>query len=57
MSAPRRLLARTIALLRLWRRRMRESQELEALSDRELRDLGVTRYEVAQEARKAFWRV
>jgi len=43
-------------LLRLWRTRIRESDELNQLSDRELRDFGVNRYEVEHATRKAFWR-
>jgi uncharacterized protein YjiS (DUF1127 family) len=42
--------------LRLWRRRIAESYELRSLSDRELRDFSVNRYEVHHELRKPiFW--
>lgn len=42
--------------LRLFYRRMAESNELRALSDRELRDLGISRYDAEHAARAAFWR-
>jgi uncharacterized protein YjiS (DUF1127 family) len=43
-------------LLRLWRSRLRESHELSLLSDRELRDMNVSRYDIAKAMRKPFWR-
>lgn len=52
----RRAVRRIARLLRLWRRRMAESDELRAMSDRELRDFGISRYDVEHEAKKAFWR-
>ena len=52
----RRTVRRVTRLLRLWRRRMAESDELRAMSDRELRDCGISRYEVEHEAKQAFWR-
>ena len=52
----RRTFRRGTRLLRLWRSRMRESQELGLLSNRELRDMNVSRYDVAQAERKPFWR-
>ncbi|MBP2292204.1 DUF1127 domain-containing protein [Azospirillum rugosum] len=42
-------------LARLWRRRQ-ESAQLLSMTDRELRDIGITRYEALTEARKPFWR-
>ena len=42
-------------LVRVWRHR-RESAQLLSMTDRELRDIGVTRYEAEMEARKPFWR-
>jgi uncharacterized protein YjiS (DUF1127 family) len=50
------LLAHLGALLGEWRRRARSRRELAMLSDRCLRDMGVTRYDVDREARKPFWR-
>lgn len=50
------LLARFGRLLRLWRRRMAEADELAALSPRELRDMDANRYEATHEARRPFWR-
>jgi len=52
----RRAVRRIARLLRLWRRRIAESHELRAMSDRELRDFGISRYDVEHEAKKAFWR-
>lgn len=52
----RRAIKRAARRLRLWRRRMTESDELRAMPDRELRDIGVNRYEAEYEARKAFWK-
>lgn len=50
------LFANVLATLKEWRRRARSRQELAALSDRCLRDIGVTRYDADNEARKPFWR-
>lgn len=44
------------ALLRQWQRRSRERDELARLSERELRDLGLSRGTVYDELRKPFWR-
>jgi uncharacterized protein YjiS (DUF1127 family) len=52
----RRLLDELSALIKEWRRRTRGRRELAALSDRCLRDIGLTRYDVAREVRKPFWR-
>jgi uncharacterized protein YjiS (DUF1127 family) len=46
-------IARTI---RVWRARIRERREAMELSDRDLRDLGLTRWEVGYERTKPFWR-
>jgi uncharacterized protein YjiS (DUF1127 family) len=52
----RRAVRRVTRLLRLWRRRIAESNELMAMSDRELRDFGASRYDAEHEAKKAFWK-
>ena len=44
------------ARLRQWQRRSRERDELARLSERELRDLGLSRGTVYDELRKPFWR-
>jgi uncharacterized protein YjiS (DUF1127 family) len=44
------------ALLQEWRRRARSRNELAALCDRCLRDIGVTRYDAHRETNKPFWR-
>ena len=43
-------------LINLWRRRMRGRQELTALTERELRDIGLSRYDAHYESCKPFWR-
>ncbi len=52
----RRTVRRMTRLLRSWRRRMAESNELRAMSDRELRDFGISRYDAEHVAKKAFWK-
>ena len=44
-------------LVGTWRRRMRGRRELALMSDRSLRDIGLTRYDAFQEIRKPFWRL
>jgi uncharacterized protein YjiS (DUF1127 family) len=39
-----------------WRRRSRDRRGLATMSDRSLRDIGLTRYDAAREASKPFWR-
>jgi len=48
--------AEFVALFKEWQRRAHGRAELAALSDRELRDIGVTRYEARREIGKSFWR-
>ena len=47
---------RLIALIGTWRRRLRDRRELALMSDRSLRDLGLTRSDALHEIRKPFWR-
>jgi uncharacterized protein YjiS (DUF1127 family) len=55
--APRRQWFQSLrALLREWRRRARSRDELAALCDRCLRDIGATRYDAHREINKPFWR-
>jgi uncharacterized protein YjiS (DUF1127 family) len=42
--------------LRLWRRRLRERDQLSRLDDRMLKDIGITRAEALHLADKPFWR-
>ncbi|HYF09369.1 MAG TPA: DUF1127 domain-containing protein [Acetobacteraceae bacterium] len=42
--------------VRLWRRRSRERAMLASLDDRLLRDIGLTRCDIAGETSKFFWR-
>ncbi len=48
--------ARSIEILLLWQRRANERHALAELDDKILRDLGLSRSEVARELRKPFWR-
>ena len=50
-----RLIARMARLLVAWRRRTRSRTQLARLSERELRDIGVTPAEAARECAKPFW--
>ena len=43
-------------LVHTWRRRLHERSLLAALADRDLRDIGITRLDVARECDKPFWR-
>ncbi len=47
---------RLAALLRQWRRRIRERDQLARLGERDLHDLGLSRGTVYAELRKPFWR-
>jgi uncharacterized protein YjiS (DUF1127 family) len=42
--------------LRVWRSRIRERQAFPVVDDRDLRDLGLSRWEVDRELAKPFWR-
>lgn len=48
--------ARLWALFGVWRRRVRERRALADFTDRDLRDIGVTRVDVQNELAKPFWR-
>jgi uncharacterized protein YjiS (DUF1127 family) len=50
------LLARALATLGLWRKRIREKRALEQLSERDLHDFGVSRSDVYMELHRPFWR-
>ena len=52
----RRTVRRVRRLLRSWRRRVVESNELRTMSDRELRDFGISRYDAEHAAKQAFWK-
>jgi uncharacterized protein YjiS (DUF1127 family) len=49
-------LHRLFATLGLWRRRVREREQLARLSERDLRDIGVARGTLYDELHKPFWR-
>ena len=42
--------------IRKWRRRIRGRQELAALGDRMLKDIGLTRADALAQASKPFWK-
>lgn len=50
------LLGRISDTIRLWRLRSRERQAFAQLDQRDLRDIGLSRWEVEQEMVKPFWR-
>jgi len=50
------VLARISSEVGEWRRRSRDRRALATMSDRSLRDIGLTRYDAAREASKPFWR-
>jgi uncharacterized protein YjiS (DUF1127 family) len=52
----RSYIRRIIFLIGTWRLRMRARRELALMSERSLRELGLTRYDALQEIRKPFWR-
>jgi uncharacterized protein YjiS (DUF1127 family) len=43
-------------LLSRWLRKRRQRRALSQLTDSELRDIGITRYDAAKEAAKPFWK-
>jgi uncharacterized protein YjiS (DUF1127 family) len=45
-----------ITLLNTWRVRVRDRRALAPMSERSLKDIGITRYDVLNEIRKPFWR-
>jgi uncharacterized protein YjiS (DUF1127 family) len=47
---------RVISLVGTWRLRMRDRRELKLMSEKSLRELGLTRYDALREIRKPFWR-
>jgi len=52
----RHIWARMASEIREWCRRSRDRRDLAAMSDRSLRDIGLTRYDADWEASKQFWR-
>ena len=46
----------TLASVRVWRERRRTRRQLAAMSERELRDIGIYRSDIANEIGKPFWR-
>jgi len=50
------LIARARKTLRLWRKRIREREELSRMLELELQDMGLSRSTVIMEISKPFWR-
>jgi len=50
------LLARLQALVALWRERARQRDEFARMDERDLRDIGVSRADLAYQLSKPFWR-
>lgn len=50
------LLIRAAEQLSTWRDRSRARSQLMALSERELKDMGISRYDAFHEWKKPFWR-
>ncbi len=55
-AAPARLLRGAVETLLAWQHRAAERQQLAALSDYDLKDVGLTRSDAIAEAEKPFWR-
>lgn len=53
--SPLSILLRTMDLLLAWQDRARERHDLAAMSDRALRDVGLSRADIEAESRKPFW--
>jgi uncharacterized protein YjiS (DUF1127 family) len=51
-----RAIQRMIAMLALWRHRSRDRRQLAVMSERELKDLGLSDLDAWREWRKPFWR-
>lgn len=56
-AVPARLLRGAVETLLAWQHRVAERQQLAALSDYDLKDVGLTRSDAQMEADKPFWRV
>jgi uncharacterized protein YjiS (DUF1127 family) len=50
------LIRAAVAVVRAWRRRARERDFLNRMSDHELKDIGITRADANREVAKPFWR-
>ena len=55
-AAPARLLHGAVETLLRWQHRIAERQQLAALSDYDLKDVGLTRSDAQMEVEKPFWR-
>ena len=55
-AARQPLLIRLVDAVIRWQERARERRQMTWLSERELRDIGVSRSEMARELAKPFWR-
>jgi uncharacterized protein YjiS (DUF1127 family) len=55
-AAPSSLLSRAAIALLTWQHRASERRQLARLSSRDLKDVGLTRGDIASEIDKPFWR-
>ena len=56
VDAALEIIANALALIRTWHARAHERRQLAAMTERELRDIGLRRYEANLEINKPFWR-
>ncbi len=54
-SVPRSLTTRLFHLILCWQERWLQRRRLEEMDDTSLRDIGLSRADIAQEVRKPFW--
>ena len=50
-----RILKRCLMLLLVWEQRLKDRDTLDGMSESRLRDIGLSRRQAMQEARKPFW--
>jgi len=50
------IVADALAMIRAWRARASERRQLSAMTERELKDIGLRRYDANLEINKPFWR-
>lgn len=56
LAGPNHYVTRFVAALQRWHERARERRQLLAMTDRDLRDLGISRVDAWREANKPLWR-
>ncbi len=56
VAAPKMARAGLAGLMLMWRDRLRDRDQLAAFTERDLRDIGLTRADMLAEVAKPFWR-